>query len=484
MIDVFPLSRKRTYHNLIIYLISLLTLTLVSCGKDQSDVTHISGKIINSKAKTVVFRDFQELNDTIQVDSTGHFKLQLNKIKPGLYTFLHSGEYQSIYLEPGDSIMMRFNTKAFDESLAFTGSHSQENNYMINLFIEMEQDNKFIRSQYYKEPSQFKKTMDSLTNRRINKLDKTATDKNFEETFYQALEKAIHLNAYSHLERYPYSHYGKRNILQSESLPTAFFAHREQVNLKDPYMLNNYAYRPYVQSLVANIALVNCAKKQGNGQLVDRNGYEYRHEKLNVIDSLFNSQEFKQQFASAEVRNFIRNSKNATEVNQLVSQFVSMSTSDSLNRNITSMAATYVNLNPGNKLPDFKLLNTSRDTTQISDQIEKLSVLFYWSNKDESYALRVHNKVRDLRGKYPEIEFIGINLDDPKNTLWQDANDRFKFNPNHEFQILNTESIISQLALRNNNRSMVVRPGLIIVDPSINLFHYKIETTLLGYLSL
>jgi hypothetical protein len=162
-----------------------------------------------------------------------------------------------------------------------------------------------------------------------------------------------------------------------------------------------------------------------------------------------------------------------------------MSQDKFLNDNITKMAATYMNLDPGNKLPNFELYKYNNNKiTDLSSQVKGIGVLFYWSNENESYALRIHKKVNELREKYPEINFIGINLDNPTSNVWHEASEKFGFNESSEFQLVDNQSISKQLALRNDNRSMVVDgPELTILDPNINLFHYQIETTLLGHLS-
>lgn len=486
MFEKISLSRKRN-HNipLTIYTIACLLL-LSSCGNDhQGETTSIvlTGKIINPRTDHVVLINYSGIQDTLKLDAKGVFIKTYKDIKPGLFTFVHTNEYQSFYLGYGDTLRWRLNTKAFDESLAFTGAAAKENNYLIDLFLEIEKSNRSLLSESQREPNNFKEMIDRLTEMRIKKLKQAAKKDNFQDHFVENTIKIIKFNGWSGLERYAYTHYGKNEILQSDVLPSNFYSYRQHLEICDRELLNNYAYRPYVISLVSNIALYNCARKHGSGKTVDRTGYEYRKEKLHVIDSLFTDQELKGLFAGIETRNFIRNRKNAAEISDLVSEFLEISEDKLLNDNITKMAATYMNLDPGNKLPNFELYQYNNKITDLSSQVKGLGVLFYWSNKNESYALRIHKRVNELREKYPEINFIGINLDDPTSGVWHEASVKFGFNKSSEFQLVDNQSISKQLALRNDNRSMVVAPGLTILDPNINLFHYQIETTLLGYLS-
>ena len=485
MIGYISLSRKRNYKILYTTLLVLFLAALTSCEEENHGDTSIviTGKIINPNADFIILRNYSGIRDTIKLNDKGVFLKNYESITPGLYTFSHPTEYQSIYIGYGDTLRLRLNTKAFDESLAFTGAAAKENNYLINLFLEIEKTNRNLMSEYHREPSDFKKMIDDLTSKRIKSLKKDAKKDHFQTNFVENVIKLIRFSSWSTLERYAYTHYGKGDILKSDVLPSNFYSYRHNLEICDTKLLNNYAYRPYVTSLVSNVALYNCARKHGSGKAVDRHGYEYSKEKLRVIDSLFTNEELKGLFAGIETRNFIRSRKNAGEINDLVAEFLEISQDEQLNNDITKIAATYINLDPGNKLPDFKLFDNKKNITQLSSNVNGLSVLFYWSNMNESYALRVHRKVNELRYKYPEIQFIGINLDDPKSNAWVNAREQFGFNMATEFQLVNSQSISKQLALRNDNRSMVVAPGLTILDPNINLFHYKIETTLLGYLS-
>ncbi|WP_213520092.1 redoxin domain-containing protein [Nonlabens sp.] len=486
MFEKISLSRKRNPS--IFFTICAMTylVFLSSCeNKHQSNTTSIVliGKIINPRTDHVILRNYAGIQDTLKLNKKGVFTKRYEGVQPGLFTFVHTNEYQSFYVGYGDTLRWRLNTKAFDESLSFTGAAAKENNYLIDLFLEIEKSNRSLLSEYQREPSNFKQLIDDLIEKRIKKLRKAAKKDDFQDCFVENTIKIIKFNGWSRLERYAYTHYGKNDILKSDVLPSNFYSYQHHLKIDDSKLLNNYAYRTYITSLVSNIALYNCARKHGSGKAVDRMGYDYRKEKLHVIDSLFTDQELKGLFAGIETRNFIRNRKNAEEIKNLVSEFLKISEDDALKDNITKMAATYMNLDPGNKLPDFELYQYNNKITALSAQVKGLGVLFYWSNENESYALRIHKKVNELRGKYPEINFIGINLDDPTSNVWHEASEKFGFNESSEFQLVDSQSISKQLALRNDNRSMVVGPSLTIIDPNINLFHYQIETTLLGYLS-
>lgn len=458
-------------------------MLFASCKEEYNEDTYISGKIINAHKDFVVLSDYDGMNDTIPLEQDGSFSKTYPSISPGLYTFSHPNEYQSLYLAPGDSIVLRLNTKAFDETLAFSGNHSKENNYLINLYVQIEKENSAFLNSYKKPHAAFKKMLDSITDARLTHLKTHAEQHDFDKEFLCHAEEIIKFSTWSKIERYAYVHYGKNDFLNQKELPDSFYDYRKEVKINNNALLNNIAFRPYVNALVSNMAFTDLANDLGSGALVNRSSLTYHKKRLTIIDSLFSRGNIKDIFATNDTQYFIMNRKNANEINELVDDFLKMTDDEKLKSRITEIAATYIKLDPGNEMPNIKIQNTSKIPLDLSSRIDKLSVLFFWSDSEREYAIRVHDKIKDLRVKYPEIDFIGINLDNSNGTQWEQAYERYDFNPAMEYQILNTSPVTAQLALRNNNRNMVIDKNLTIIDPSINLFHYQIETTLLGYIN-
>jgi len=57
--------------------------------------------------------------DTLKLDKNNRFFIQFDSLAPGLYSFKHEPEYQYVYFDKNDSIMVRLNSKDFDGSVVF-----------------------------------------------------------------------------------------------------------------------------------------------------------------------------------------------------------------------------------------------------------------------------------------------------------------------------------------------------------------------------
>ncbi|ARN76672.1 hypothetical protein BST97_00885 [Nonlabens spongiae] len=478
-----PLSRKRNLHRLLPVMVMLLLLS-TSCKEDDLRTeTVISGKIINPSAEYVALSNFGNVQDTVEVDENGLFSFEYENLESGFYLFSHPGEYQSIYISQGDSIKIRLNTRAFDESMSFTASSAAENNFMLDAFISTENENRDYIKNFEKDPEVFYSFLNEATEAEVKRLKTIAKRKDFEQDFVEKALNSIKLNSYSRLERYPALHYGKRNILEARKLPAKYTDHRKQVDLKDNSYYTLNSFRPYVNALVSNIALNNLVKKSGSSADLSRRGYMYNSEKLRLIDSIFDSKEPKELFASNITKNFIRDNRNRVEVKKLVDDFKKIVTNQELIGSIEALAGRYEELEPGKKLSDLDLMDIYNEDISLTDRIDGLSVLFFWSDRFPDYAVRVHKKVKDLRVKYPEIDFIGINTDNQNQESWKQISEKYRFDMNMEYMLENFDDAATYLELKGRNRTLIIEDDLTIVDPDVNLFHYRIETTLLGYLN-
>ncbi len=161
-----------TIKGIIPILISLFVLSACdSSKKDKSDGTYLGGEIINPKWSYILLQKNDKIVDTIPLDAHNRFFYEFTDFDPGLYWFWHR-ENQLIHIEPGDSIMLRVNTLEFDESLSFSGKGSERSGFLIDLFLQWEEENEGFIHHYQKEPKDFQTLLDSIHQIRIQKLRK------------------------------------------------------------------------------------------------------------------------------------------------------------------------------------------------------------------------------------------------------------------------------------------------------------------------
>ena len=155
------------------YLIFLIIVLAFSCDFiKKNKKSYFSGKIIKKTNDKISLLKDQVILKESYVSKEGIFYMSLDSIKDGLYNFKHLPEFQYLIIENGDSLVLRLNAVDFDESLVFTGIGSPKNNYLIDIFLNHENEERFIKSLMMKKPLPFRKSIDSLIDLKISKFKK------------------------------------------------------------------------------------------------------------------------------------------------------------------------------------------------------------------------------------------------------------------------------------------------------------------------
>ena len=98
--------------------------------KDDNFTAYFGGEVMNAKSNFVLFLKDDVVLDTLYLNDKNQFFMKFDSLAPGLYTFKHEPEYQYVYFDKNDSLMVRINSVEFDESVVFCGRGDEKNNLM------------------------------------------------------------------------------------------------------------------------------------------------------------------------------------------------------------------------------------------------------------------------------------------------------------------------------------------------------------------
>lgn len=462
-------------------LLLFFCIPFISCNnaKDTAaENTWIGGQIINPKIDYVMILKDKLPIDSIKLDKDNHFLVNPSCIKSGLYSFKHN-ELQLIYLEPGDSLMLRVNTVDFDESLAFTGKGAERNNLLMELFLINERELQIIPSYYNLSPTGFQKKIDSLRSIRKKLYDEFFAKNPSEEEGFKEVALANFTYAdYTKKELYTIANNGELEVSKKEDFPKDFYSYRKKLDFGNENLRFYYPYYRFFNSYFDNLAYLKYADQE------DYNSRTYLHtiNKVKLIDSLITNDTLKNNLLRRNVYYYILDGKDGNKKTEVFDFFQKKNTNP---KHIASMKKLYdasLALTPGKKIPNLFLLNTDNTLKDIHSVLKRPSVIYFWSSQSIKHFKNIHIKAAELKSKYPEYDFIGINTD-THFKKWRTIVTKSGYDTSMEFQFDNIDEAEKKLILNAASKTFIVDKDGTIIDRTLSLFSSNMEAQLLGYLN-
>ena len=183
------------------YSFLLLSLYLfIACESNKTTI--LSGKIVKPTSNEIQLLKDEILVNKIIINENGTFKSLINIDKNGLFNFFHPPEFQYLIINKGDSLVLRLNSLDFDESLVFSGKGSEKNNYLINVFLQNEDEENYLRSNYNSSNIEFKQIIDSLFDFKNKDFRNFKSKVKIDKTSELIIKNAIQIPLLSHIENY------------------------------------------------------------------------------------------------------------------------------------------------------------------------------------------------------------------------------------------------------------------------------------------
>lgn len=122
-----------------LFFILITGIILLSCNEDTpKNYVTLSGSITNKNSDDINIKNSENIIiKSIKVSEEGAFNDTLH-ISKGKYVMTDGNEYALLFLRPGDDINITLDADKFDETLTFTGSGSNESNYIVQKLLMQE----------------------------------------------------------------------------------------------------------------------------------------------------------------------------------------------------------------------------------------------------------------------------------------------------------------------------------------------------------
>ncbi len=461
-------------------LLFLLSALAISCGQNHSS-TYIGGGIVNPKDDYVVLTKADTVIDSIKIDNKGHFHHRFQLDTEGLFTIRHADDFQVIYLKPQDSIRLRLNTFEFDESLVFSGKGAPENNFLIENFLLNQKNSELILSYYKISPKDFQNKTDSIKKAREDQLKHLEKKHNLSQEFVKLAQKSIDYEYFDMRERFAFL-MNKYDHKKSKEIESNFYAYRDHINLNDLKAKNLIVYRRFLDDYIKNMSIRICLDKKKNLNCYDLDSYTNLDDRIHLVDSLIKDEKLRKTYFERFIKEeiiYAQNHEDLEHTKKLINKFnFSKTERDQLNSLVEFQSALLVDQN----LEDVKIKCKNLKSHKLKDVINKNHALIYsWSLLSPSHhRLRVKT-VQELKAKYEDVQFIGINIDFGYQDEWLSAVKKLDDNIDNEFTIIPGEH--SDFYRSYLNKIFFINKDCKIKKSEIVLSNQDLEGHLVDYLA-
>jgi hypothetical protein len=177
-------------------------------------------------------------------------------------------------------------------------------------------------------------------------------------------------------------------------------------------------------------------------------------------------------------RDFISKSEDSLATQQMLTSFLQKSSSEKDKEIINNFFFSIKRLKSGNTLPNIRLVDYNDKEIGFDSIITKPTVIYFWSSTLPLMMRNSHYKVSQLEIKFPNIDFIGININNDDKAHWKNILNQYKFPVTKEFQFKDPNEALETLAINSVNKSILVGKDSKIISANALIFTSEFEEQL------
>jgi len=465
---------QKNYNFIKYFFFLLLAISLVSC-KDgfigENHVAYFGGEIENPKNNFVVFMKNDKVVDTFYLDKNNRFFHKFDSLTPGLYSFKHDPEYQYVFFDKNDSLMIRLNSNDFDNTLMFCGRGDEKNNFMMELYLKDLKLKNELFNVYEKPEKIFSKYIDSSNQNIKNLYNKRKSFINWSEEFDEVAKANILLNYAYKKEVFPIVHEFKTGENIKTKLPKSYYNYRKKIDVNKSNLLYYSPFINYMTSMLNNIVLT---KSKGD---LDDMSLENNIKKLEIVDTLIKNKHVKNLVVNNIANMYLLSDQCSINNGKFFTLYSKMVSDENMKVKVMKTASNIQKLRNNNILPEVSLLNTNNKKVLINELITKKTIIYFWTKQSDSHSFYSHKKVDELKEKYPDIQFIAININNTQEDWLKEIKEK-KYSNSIELRAIDFEELKNKWVINKVYRTLIIDKNGMINNAFVSLFDANFESYL------
>ena len=123
------------------------------------------------------------------------------------------------------------------------------------------------------------------------------------------------------------------------------------------------------------------------------------------------------------------------------------------------------------------LIDQNNKSTSSVALLKRKTVIYFWTTKANSHLVAAHKKIAELQSKYPNFDFIAVNLNENISD-WKTALYKNNYKGITEYHCQNFEDLKAKWAITKIQRVIILDENGKINNAFANIFDINFETNL------
>ncbi len=453
-----------------------LLLVLCSCKNEfagDNYTAYFGGEIINPANRFVLFCKNNEVIDTIPLKKDNTFFFKFDSLAPGLYTFKHEPEYQYVYFDKNDSLMVRVNTADFDESVMFCGRGYEKNNFLMEMYLRNEKDKDKMFDAFDYDIPKFNAVIDATYKKNTQYYNSKKEEIKWSDDFDIYAKAALNFPHYTKKEIYPVIHKMRTGNDIYEKLPKDYYDFRKEVDYSNETLTDFSPFAVYLNHMLNNVSTIKYHNHFSEVDLALKTNIN----KMNIADTLIKNEKVKNMVLNNIAIKYLLEDQNMVNNNLFLDTYHKYSTDKSQKNEIVKIGNAIQLLKPHFELPIVDFITPDGKTVSSADLIKQKTVFFFWSAQASSHMVAVHKKVIEFKKRHPDYDFIAININD-KFEKWKEVLSQYTFGGIKQYHCADFEALRSNWAITKIHRTIIVDQDKKITNAFTNIFDVNFEQNL------
>lgn len=429
-------------------LLFLICFLFIHCGNEQNKLqsAFFGGQIIKPSSDYVSLYKFGERFDSLPLDAQNRFSKHYDSLAFGLFKMEHLPENQMVLIEPGDSIWARANMADFNASLVFSGTGSAKNNFLMDTYLKLQNEVRFLSSKYAQDSQVFSTIIDSLLQEQ--KQSWTAFEK---MTSLSPLAQKVTQAAYV----YPYANRRERYALirgkKTVEKDSNYFKFRRFLNYGERDLVFFEPYINYMMSYLSQEAL-----GEDENYFQKKNTTEFNIRRIQIIDDRISNPILRNTLARTVAYEELLNFQNHKNHERFLQFYVRLNTSPLYLNEILGLHQSLMQMESGKFLANIELeshdgtINFSNDVL-----IGQPTVLYFWSQTQMNHFKRTQERVKKYQALYPNYRYVGICIQ-PYNELVLNYQNIMNINPKDQYAVVDFEKVSKAWVITLLNKGIII----------------------------